>query len=237
MKKNSKIYIIIAAVFVIISILFVVFASCYTKNNNDKNTKESLCETFDLEEVTNSTELIKATEPTEIAENLEATDVTVPEVLENSNVDELADNNDSSKDIVEEDYPEEVQWYSSHRVTSLNTKTTSVCGEEIDRDFLAKLLYREGGAMNWWGQVYTCSAILNLCEVLNRPLSDCGRDVNCFAAAPYIDSATPTQMCYDVVDYVLNGGRIMDIAYFRTGYYHNFGTPVCYVDGHYFSKQ
>lgn len=209
-------------------------------SGSEKNTKEDLCiETTALKETTNSTELIKnveAIESTKTNEVAEVIDATLGEAkTEESETDKSLDN--SFEDIIEEVYPEEVQWYSSYRVTSLNTKTTSICGEEIDRDFLAKLLYREGGAMNWWGQVYTCSAILNLCEVLNRTLSDCGRDVNCFAAAPYIDSATPTQMCYDVVDYVLGGGRIADIAYFRTGYYHNFGTPVCYVDGHYFSKQ
>ena len=129
-----------------------------------------------------------------------------------------------------------VVWYSNYRVESTGEKTTTAGGAEFDIDFLAKLLYCEAGGMNWEGQAYTCSAILNFCDVENRTLWDAGHDVNCFEPASYVDYMMPTETQYEVIDWVLNGGRIAEICYFRSGgMYHDFGTPVCEVDGHYFS--
>ena len=132
--------------------------------------------------------------------------------------------------------PDPVAWYSSYEVGPTDRPTTQIMGEEVDRDFLAKLLYAEAGAMDWWGQVYTCSAILNFCEVEEYTLYKAGHNKNCFSVAPYVDSVKPTDMTYEVIDYVLEGGRIAEICYFRTGGYHTFGTPVCKVGAHYFSK-
>lgn len=129
-----------------------------------------------------------------------------------------------------------VNWYSDYRVYSTGEKTTQIGGADFDIDFLAQLLYCEAGGMNWEGQAYTCSAILNHCDVENRTLWDAGHDVNCFEPASYVDYMTPTETQYEVIEWVLNGGRIAEICYFRSGgMYHDFGTPVCEVDGHYFS--
>ena len=133
-------------------------------------------------------------------------------------------------------YPEEdVQWYGELKVEAIGKVTVEICGENIDRDFLAKMVFAESGGENWWCQVYTCSAILNHCEVSNMTLWQCGHNGNHFSVAPYIDRVTPTDMSYEVVDYVLNGGRIEDICYFKTGGYHRFGEPMCKVGAHYFS--
>ena len=134
------------------------------------------------------------------------------------------------------DYPpENVEWYSSFRVYATGTLTTHIWGEEIDREFLAKLLFLEAGIEDWWGQVYTCSAILNHCEASRMTLWQCGHDGRHFDVAPYVDGAKPSKMSYEVVDYVLGGGRIEGISYFRTKKYHSFGTPICKVGSHYFS--
>ena len=103
-------------------------------------------------------------------------------------------------------------------------------------EILAKLLYCEAGGMTWDAQVYTCSAILNMSEYYGKSINSLAHKPGVYAVAGYVDSAKPKQMQYDVIDYVLKGGRIPEICYFRTDYYHNFGTPVCEVDGHYFSK-
>ena len=108
--------------------------------------------------------------------------------------------------------------------------------ENIEYDFLAKLLYAEAGSMCWEGQVYVCSAILNLCEDRGLTIEEAGHNENMFSVAPYVDFVEPMQMQYDVIDYVLNGGRIADIKYFQCGWYHSFGTPVCYIENVYFSK-
>ena len=140
-----------------------------------------------------------------------------------------------SDEVVEESC---VNWYSDYRVYSTGEITTTAGGKSFDIDFLAKLLYCEAGGMNWEGQVYTCSAILNFCDVEKRSLWEAGHDRNCFEPAPYVDNANPTKTQYEVIDWVINGGRIEKICYFRSGgKYHSFGTPVCEVDGHYFSKR
>ena len=107
--------------------------------------------------------------------------------------------------------------------------------ESIEHDFLAKLLYAEAGSMCWEGQVYVCSAILNLCEDRELTIEEAGHNEDMFSVASYVDSVEPMQMQYDVINYVLSGGRISDIKYFQCGWYHDFGTPVCNIENVYFS--
>lgn len=105
-----------------------------------------------------------------------------------------------------------------------------------EEDILAKLLYCEAGNQSWEGQVYTCSAILNFCDRNNVSIWNAAHNQNYFEPAPFVDDAEPTSVQYEVIYYVLNGGRIPEICWFRTDYYHDFGTPVCKVGDHYFSK-
>lgn len=129
-----------------------------------------------------------------------------------------------------------VNWYSDYRVCITKTETELIGGYSFDKNFLAKLLTLEARGMTWEGKVYTCSAILNLCDLHNRSLWSMGHDTEVFTAAEYVDNMKPTKDIYEVVEYVLGGGRVEEICYFRTKRYHNFGTPVCEVNGHYFSK-
>lgn len=129
-----------------------------------------------------------------------------------------------------------VNWYSDYRVYPTGEITTKAGGYDIDIEFLAKLLNCEARGMNWEGKVYTCSAILNFCDRYELSVWVAGHTYNCFSVAPYVDDATPTQAEYDIIDHVLNGGRIGEICHFRSGgKYHDFGRPICEVDGHYFS--
>ena len=121
-----------------------------------------------------------------------------------------------------------------NRALEEELKTKIVYFEE--EEILAKLLWCEARNQSWEGQVYTCSAILNYCERNNTSIWDAAHNINSFEPAPYVDDAEPTVMQYEVIYYVLNGGRIPDICWFRTGHYHNFGTPVAKVGDHYFSK-
>lgn len=105
-----------------------------------------------------------------------------------------------------------------------------------EEEILAKLLWCEAGNQPWEGQVWTCSAILNFCERNNTSIWTAAHNINYFEPAPFVDDAEPTAIQYEVIYYVLNGGRISDISWFRTGYYHDFGTPVAKVGDHYFSK-
>ena len=111
-----------------------------------------------------------------------------------------------------------------------------ILGEE-EYYILAKLLYAEAGSMSWEGQVYVCSATLNLGDLLDRSIWSMAHDVNVMAVAPYVDYKYPMDMQYDVIEYVVcGGGRVEEICYFRTSYYHSFGTPVCSIENVYFSK-
>ena len=133
--------------------------------------------------------------------------------------------------------PSKINWYGDYRVEATQEVTTQAGGYEFDREFLAKLLYCEARGSNWEGQVFTCSAILNYCDNHGRSLWAVGHDVEAFSVAPWVDGAKPNEMQYEVIDYVLSGGRIENICYFRTKSYHKFGVPVCEVDGHYFSMR
>lgn len=148
------------------------------------------------------------------------------DTIERENTILSAENTKKDKEI------KELQERNRALEEELQTKIVYFEEEEI----LAKLLWCEARNQSWEGQVYTCSAILNYCERNNTSIWDAAHNINAFEPAPFVDDAKPTAMQYEVIYYVLNGGRIPDICWFRTGHYHNFGTPVAKVGDHYFSK-
>lgn len=114
-------------------------------------------------------------------------------------------------------------------------------GEEIEKEeneieILAKLLFCEAGAASWDCQVYVCSAILNLSEYTGRSIWDIAHDINTMAVAPYVDYASPLPTQYNIIEYVMGEGKIEGVMFFRTSYYHPFGTPICSIDNVYFSS-
>ena len=138
----------------------------------------------------------------------------------------------SAENIKKDKEIKELQERNRALEEELKTKTIHFKEEEI----LAKLLFCEAGNQSWEGQVYTCSAILNFCDRNNISIWEAAHNQNYFAPAPFVDNVNPTSVQYEVIYYVLNGGKIPEICWFRTDYYHDFGTPVCKVDDHYFSK-
>lgn len=148
------------------------------------------------------------------------------------NVIERENSNLSAENISKEQRIQELE--ERNRALEEEVKTKIVYFEE--EEILAKLLYCEARNQSWEGQVYTCSAILNFCDRNNISIWDAAHNRNYFEPAPFVDDAKPTSVQYEVIYYVLNGGRIPDICWFRTGHYHDFGTPVAKVGDHYFSK-
>ena len=116
-----------------------------------------------------------------------------------------------------------------------NTKITVNNNSNIDTDLLAKLLYCEGGSMSEQGQIYVCSAILNFLDAEGVDLYTAAHNPNMFAVAGFVDSATPSDYQYNIINRVLNGERVAGVKYFQVGNYHSFGTPVCSIDNVYFS--
>lgn len=104
------------------------------------------------------------------------------------------------------------------------------------KEALGRLLYCEAGSTSWDCQVWTCSAILNLLDYFGEDLYTAMHNPCRYDVQDRIDSVTPTQTQYDVIEYVLGGGRVAGVAAFRTGHYHDFGTPMCEIDGVYFSE-
>lgn len=119
---------------------------------------------------------------------------------------------------------------------------TKLSNSEID--VLERSLYREAGGKGFECQVYVCSATLNLWQqkYSDWSLSRLLHKKDQFETADRIDSVTESQKksVEEAADFVLNGGRVKDIKYFRTNHYHNDWvvnpTPVCHVDNVYFSK-
>lgn len=101
---------------------------------------------------------------------------------------------------------------------------------------LAKLLYAEAGGMSRTGQIYVCSAILNLSEQTGKSIWELAHAASILSVAPYVDRMKPDVFQYEIIDAVLSGERVPDVCYFRTQKYHSFGIPVCEIEGVYFSK-
>lgn len=123
----------------------------------------------------------------------------------------------------------------SNKEIELLTNNSKNKNYENEKDILAKLLYCEAGGTSWDCQVYTCSAILNLSDHRGETISEMASQEWLFSVAPWVWGSTPTQTQYEVIDYVLSGGRVSDVKWFRTNYYHNFGSPVTTIDNVYFS--
>ena len=103
----------------------------------------------------------------------------------------------------------------------LNTSNNRDTTYDDELEILAKLLYCEAGGEGWDCQVYTCSAILNLSDYRGESISQMASNVNLFSVAPWVWGAKPTQTQYEVIDYVLSGGRISGVKWFRSdGRYH-----------------
>ncbi|MGN1131274.1 MAG: Ig-like domain-containing protein [Ruminococcus sp.] len=108
-----------------------------------------------------------------------------------------------------------------------------------EKDLLMRSLYREAGSTGFWCQVYVCSATLNLwkSEYSYLSLGEMLTNYNIYETAYTLSSVTSQEKSYvkEATDYVLNGGRVPNVKYFRTDYYHSFGTPVTSIENVYFS--
>ena len=121
-------------------------------------------------------------------------------------------------------------------------KATKLSDKE--RDLLLRNVYREAGGTSFECQVYCCSVTLNLWQesYSNWSLDKLVHNYGQFETAPTIDSVTEAEkkIVAPAVDYVLAGGRVAEIKYYRTDYYHHWSngqpTPVTNIDNVYFSK-
>lgn len=143
------------------------------------------------------------------------------------------------------DYKNKVFMYKNKKFKDRNLhlpatgKATKMSQRDYDR--LLSLVYCENGGESFECQVYTTSAILNLWDYNgHKDFMTFTSDYNTFSDDPYkLNHISDWEKKYvkDAVDYTLAGGRVKDIKYFRTDYYHNFGTPVYSIDNTFYSKE
>lgn len=217
MATKMKLPIIVLCIFIVLTIVFALLEKGKLSNYEELSTIEWYSEDYSIEEYSSELE-VESKETQHYILDSEDTLVTT-QITERVYA-----------PVVEGTTKKAVEITVEQATTENKKKYTN------ERDILAKLLYCESGSTSWDCQVYTCSAILNLSDYTERSISSMASDINTFSVAPWVWSTTPTQTQYDVIDYVLSGGRISDVKYFRTDFYHNFGIPVTNIDNVYFSK-
>lgn len=105
---------------------------------------------------------------------------------------------------------------------------------EYEYDLLARTIYQESGICSEYCQWLVGSAVLNLADERGG-IENVVFDYNTFNVAYILYDCTPSELSYMVAERLLTGDRDYNVKYFRTDYYHGFGTPYQNVDNVYFS--
>lgn len=83
------------------------------------------------------------------------------------------------------------------------------------------------------GKVAVVETILNRCEIYDKTIEEVVYDPNQYSVA---DNGEPDETVRKAVDIALISNTYPDdMIYFRSGYYHSFGTPYRQIGNHYFS--
>ena len=110
----------------------------------------------------------------------------------------------------------------------------------VEREMLARLLYREAGAASLECQKMVISVIFNRYDAANgeKTLEEIIYQKGQFQPAHLISSTTPTELNYQAVDEVVMNGVTIPyyVKYFRANYHFNWDGYVGYanLDGTYF---
>lgn len=103
-------------------------------------------------------------------------------------------------------------------------------------DILARAIYQESGSCSEYCQWLVGSAILNLADERGG-IENVVFDYNTINVAYVLYDTTPSDLSYLISEQLLCGNRDYNVKYFRTDYYHSFGTPYINVDNVYFSTE
>ncbi|HHU06834.1 MAG TPA: SH3 domain-containing protein [Clostridiaceae bacterium] len=108
-----------------------------------------------------------------------------------------------------------------------------------ERRDVAALLYLEGGATSRACQKMIVEVIFNQWKYRGGSLTDTLYAPNLFSVANRINSTTPRAIQFEVVDDVCRDGVSIpsNVLYFRSNYYHSFGTPYMRIGNIYFSSR
>ena len=121
---------------------------------------------------------------------------------------------------------------TSESTTDIKIKLTA-----DERRDTAALLYLEGGATSRACQKMITEVIFNQWKLRGGSLTDTLFAPSLFTVAHRIKSTAPKALQYEIVDEVCRDGVSIpsDILYFRSNYYHSFGTPYTKIGNIYFS--
>lgn len=96
----------------------------------------------------------------------------------------------------------------------------------VEREMVARLLYREAGATSLECQKMVVSVIFNRYDAQNgeATLSDIINEKGQFSPASILYRTTPTEENYEAVDYVIKNGSVLPsyVRFFRAGYHFNW---------------
>lgn len=128
--------------------------------------------------------------------------------------------------------PTEGSGNTSESTTDIKIKLTA-----DERRDTAALLYLEGGATSRACQKMITEVIFNQWKLRGGSLTDTLFAPSLFTVAHRIKSTAPKDLQYEIVDEVCRDGVSIpsDILYFRSNYYHSFGTPYTKIGNIYFS--
>lgn len=110
----------------------------------------------------------------------------------------------------------------------------------VEREMIARLLYREAGAASLECQKMVVSVIFNRYDAAEEgtTLSDIVYAKGQFTPASILYRTTPTEQNYEAVDYVVKNGSVLPpyVRFFRADYHFNWSGYVGYtsLDGTYF---
>jgi len=122
--------------------------------------------------------------------------------------------------------------------TNYRSETSTFDESNIDyyHDLLARAIYCESGVCSEYCQWLVGSAILNLADERGG-IENVVFDYNTINVAYILYDCTPSDLSYGVAKKLLDGNRDYRVKYFRTSYYHGFGTPYTNVNNIYFSTK
>lgn len=136
---------------------------------------------------------------------------------------ECAEENTENYDIIDGNYCSGVSTFDESNM-------------DYYHDLLARAIYCESGGCSEYCQWLVGSAILNLADERGG-IENVVFDYNTINVAYILYDYTPSDLSYGIAKKLLDGNRDYQVKYFRTNYYHGFGTPYTNVDNVYFSTK
>ena len=128
-----------------------------------------------------------------------------------------------NRPLVIREAPKEVEIINHHRQVS-----------EREYELLERVCMSEAGNQPLAGKIAVLETILNRVDLGFGTIEEVVTAPNQYSIA---DNGKPNKECTKAVEIVLKNSDMFDdnMLYFRTGYYHNFGTPYMQIGAHYFS--